>query len=177
MLTDINRLKVVLAEKKRTNKWLCEQLGVNPSTVSKWCTSSSQPDLQTLVKIAKLLDMWRENGNKEAQFDVSKLTAFCVDVYSNEVDESTTQKTTQKIPPTLSAVQIAIIEYIHSHPHASRKEIAANINGITENGVKYHMQKLQKQGVIKRIGADKVDIGRCLASTKSKIIEKRALNC
>lgn len=57
MQTDINRLKVVLAEKKRTNKWLCEQLGVNPSTVSKWCTNSSQPDLQTLVKIAKLLEV------------------------------------------------------------------------------------------------------------------------
>ena len=55
METDINRLKVVLAEKKRTNKWLCEQLGVNPSTVSKWCTNSSQPDLQTLVKIARYL--------------------------------------------------------------------------------------------------------------------------
>ena len=52
METDINRLKVVLAEKKRTNKWLCEQLNVNPSTVSKWCTNSSQPDLETLVKIS-----------------------------------------------------------------------------------------------------------------------------
>ena len=61
MQTDINRLKVVLAEKKRTNKWLCEQLGVNPSTVSKWCTNSSQPDLQTLVKIAKLLEVSVEN--------------------------------------------------------------------------------------------------------------------
>lgn len=57
METDINRLKVVLAEKKRTNKWLCEQLNVNPSTVSKWCTNSSQPDLPTLVKIAKLLEV------------------------------------------------------------------------------------------------------------------------
>ncbi len=55
MESDINRLKVVLAEKKRTNKWLCERLGVNPSTVSKWCTNSSQPDLSTLVKIATLL--------------------------------------------------------------------------------------------------------------------------
>lgn len=55
--TDINRLKAVLAEKKRTNKWLCEQLNVNPSTVSKWCTNSSQPDLPTLVKIAKLLEV------------------------------------------------------------------------------------------------------------------------
>ncbi len=57
METDINRLKVVLAEKKRTNKWLCERLGVNPSTVSKWCTNSSQPDLPTLVKIAAILDV------------------------------------------------------------------------------------------------------------------------
>ena len=57
METDINRLKVVLVENKKTNKWLCEQLGVNPSTVSKWCTNSSQPDLQTLVKIARLLEV------------------------------------------------------------------------------------------------------------------------
>lgn len=57
METGINRLKVVLAEKKRTNKWLCEQLNVNPSTVSKWCTNSSQPDLETLVKISHLLDV------------------------------------------------------------------------------------------------------------------------
>ncbi len=57
METDINRIKVVLAEKKRTNKWLCEQLNVNPSTVSKWCTNSSQPDLETLVKIANLLEV------------------------------------------------------------------------------------------------------------------------
>lgn len=57
METDINRLKVVLAEKKKTNKWLCEQLNVNPSTVSKWCTNSSQPDLETFMKIAKLLNV------------------------------------------------------------------------------------------------------------------------
>lgn len=53
---DINRLKVVLVEKKRTNKWLVEQLGVNPSTVSKWCTNSSQPDLNSLLKISDLLE-------------------------------------------------------------------------------------------------------------------------
>ena len=50
-------MKVVLAEKKRTNKWLSEQLGINPSTVSKWCTNSSQPDLETLIKIASLLEV------------------------------------------------------------------------------------------------------------------------
>ncbi|MDE6304107.1 MAG: helix-turn-helix domain-containing protein [Paramuribaculum sp.] len=57
METDINRIKVVLVEKKKTNKWLCEQLNVNPSTVSKWCTNSSQPDIETLVKIANLLEV------------------------------------------------------------------------------------------------------------------------
>ena len=54
-MEDINRIKVVLVEKKRTNKWLAEQLGVNPSTVSKWCTNSSHPDLNSLLKISDLL--------------------------------------------------------------------------------------------------------------------------
>jgi len=54
---DLNRIKVILAEKKRTNKWLAEQLGVNPATVSKWCTNSSQPDLASLLKISKLLEV------------------------------------------------------------------------------------------------------------------------
>ena len=52
---DINRIKVVLVEKKRTNKWLAEQLGKDPATVSKWCTNSSQPDLNSLLKISDLL--------------------------------------------------------------------------------------------------------------------------
>lgn len=56
-MEDVNRIKVVLVEKKRTNKWLAEQLGVNPSTVSKWCTNSSQPDLNSLLKIADLLEV------------------------------------------------------------------------------------------------------------------------
>ncbi len=56
-MEDINRLKVVLAEKKRTNKWLSQQVGVNPTTVSKWCTNSSQPDLRMLSDIAKALDV------------------------------------------------------------------------------------------------------------------------
>ena len=54
---DINRIKVVLADKKRTNKWLVEQLGKDPATVSKWCTNSCQPTLETLMKIAKLLNV------------------------------------------------------------------------------------------------------------------------
>lgn len=55
--TDLNRLKVVLAEKRRTNKWLAEQLGKDPTTISKWCTNSSQPDLASLIKMAKLLEI------------------------------------------------------------------------------------------------------------------------
>lgn len=56
-MEDINRIKVVLVEKKRTSKWLAEQLGVNPTTVSKWCTNSSQPDLGNLLRIADLLEV------------------------------------------------------------------------------------------------------------------------
>lgn len=52
---EINRLKLVLVEQKRTSKWLAEQLGVNPSTVSKWCTNTSQPPLETLIQIAQHL--------------------------------------------------------------------------------------------------------------------------
>ena len=54
---DINRIKVVLAEKKRTNKWLAEQLGCAPTTVSKWCTNACQPPMETYIRISKLLDV------------------------------------------------------------------------------------------------------------------------
>ena len=57
MSQDINRLKVVLADKKRTNKWLAEQLGKDRATVSKWCTNTSQPSLEMLLKIADLLEI------------------------------------------------------------------------------------------------------------------------
>ena len=56
-MEDVNRIKLVLVEKKRTNKWLSDQMGVTPSTVSKWCTNSSQPDLPSLLKIADLLEV------------------------------------------------------------------------------------------------------------------------
>lgn len=54
---EINRIKVMLAEKRRTNKWLAEQLHKDPATVSKWCTNSSQPTIETLLKIAQLLEV------------------------------------------------------------------------------------------------------------------------
>lgn len=54
---DINRIKVVLTEKKRTGKWLAEQLGKDPATVSKWCTNNAQPGLETLTEIARILEV------------------------------------------------------------------------------------------------------------------------
>ena len=60
-MEDINRLKLLLVEKKKTSKWLSEQLGITPSTVSKWCTNTSQPDMETLARISKLLDIGVED--------------------------------------------------------------------------------------------------------------------
>lgn len=56
-MAKINRLKSILAEKNRTNLWLASQLDVNPTTVSKWCTNSSQPDIMMVLRIAQLLDV------------------------------------------------------------------------------------------------------------------------
>lgn len=54
-MKEINRLKIILAEKNKTGKWLAEQLDKDPSTVSKWCSNSSQPQLDTVIRIAELL--------------------------------------------------------------------------------------------------------------------------
>ena len=54
-MEDINRLKVVLVEKKKTSKWRADQLHKDPVTVSRWCTNTVQPDLETLTQIADLL--------------------------------------------------------------------------------------------------------------------------
>lgn len=62
---DINRIKVVLADKKKTNKWLAEQLGKDQTTISKWCTNTSQPDLGSLIKTAKLLGVELANLVRE----------------------------------------------------------------------------------------------------------------
>jgi DNA-binding XRE family transcriptional regulator len=51
----INRLKVVLAEKGKTNKWLAEKLDKNETTISRWCTNEVQPSLDSLITIADLL--------------------------------------------------------------------------------------------------------------------------
>ena len=54
---NLNRIKVVLADKQRTNKWLAEKLDKDPATVSKWCTNRAQPGLETLYQIASYLDV------------------------------------------------------------------------------------------------------------------------
>ena len=56
-MKEVNRIKVVMAEKKRTSKWLAEQIGKNPATVSKWCTNTIQPSMDTLLDIANALEM------------------------------------------------------------------------------------------------------------------------
>lgn len=53
----MNRIKVMLAEKEKTNKWLAEQVGKDPATISKWCTNTAQPSLEMLLQIAKVLNV------------------------------------------------------------------------------------------------------------------------
>lgn len=160
--------------------------------------------------------MLRKNGNNYAEFDVSKLTVFCVNVFSpmddstldsqenedttqkedsttqkvdsnhpdtTQKDDSTTQKTDSKHSETtqkddsatqktgsnypdttqkdgsatrkLSVIQQRIVNYIKENPKAGRKELAEKIGGITENGIKYHLQRLRQIGIITRVGADR----------------------
>ena len=56
-MKQINRLKVMLVEQQRTGKWLAETLGKNEATISRWCTNEMQPSLETLVKIAEVLNI------------------------------------------------------------------------------------------------------------------------
>jgi len=54
-MAKVNRLKLVLVEKEKTSKWLAETLGKDPATVSKWCTNTTQPSIETFLEIARLL--------------------------------------------------------------------------------------------------------------------------
>lgn len=56
-MAKVNRLKVVLVEKEKTSKWLAETLGKDPATVSKWCTNTTQPSIETFLEIARLLEV------------------------------------------------------------------------------------------------------------------------
>ena len=66
MAKNLNRIKAVLADRQKTNKWLAEQLDKDPATVSKWCTNSCQPSLETMVAIAKILEV---NMNELIRFE------------------------------------------------------------------------------------------------------------
>lgn len=57
----INRLKAVLADKGKTNRWLALELGKNETTISRWCTNEVQPSLETLYKVAEILDVETED--------------------------------------------------------------------------------------------------------------------
>lgn len=71
----INRLKVVLAEKGRTNKWLTEQLGKTDMTVSRWVQNKSQPSLEQLVNIAQVLDIEvKDLINEKKEIKIKPLT-------------------------------------------------------------------------------------------------------
>lgn len=67
---DINRIKVVLVEKKKSAKWLAETLGKDQTTVSKWCTNTSQPNIETFIKIAQLLEV--DITDLQSKSDVNK---------------------------------------------------------------------------------------------------------
>ena len=67
---NLNRIKVILAERNLQNKWLAEQLGRDQATVSKWVTNSAQPNLDTLVKIAQVLEV---DMNEFVRFESPKL--------------------------------------------------------------------------------------------------------
>lgn len=53
----LNRIKSVLADKDKTSKWLAEELGKDKTTISKWCTNTNQPDIESLIRISKLLNV------------------------------------------------------------------------------------------------------------------------
>ena len=68
----MNRIKVVLAEKNKTNKWLAEQLGKDPATVSKWVTNVSQPSLELLLQMAKILEVEIQDLIRINALDIDK---------------------------------------------------------------------------------------------------------
>ena len=68
----MNRIKVVLAEKNKTNKWLAEQLGKDPATVSKWVTNVSQPSLELLLQMAKILNVEIQDLIRINALDIEK---------------------------------------------------------------------------------------------------------
>ena len=56
-MKQLNRLKVVLVEKNKSGKWLAGQLGKDPATISRWCTNSIQPSIETMALISEILNV------------------------------------------------------------------------------------------------------------------------
>lgn len=74
--TNLNRLKVVLVEQNKTGKWLAEQLGKFTCSVSKWCQNTVQPDLQTLDKISRLLDVNIKDLLVETRYIITRAQTY-----------------------------------------------------------------------------------------------------
>ena len=71
MEKNLNRIKAVLADKQKTNRWLAEQLGRDQATVSKWCTNACQPPMETFMKIAQLLEVGLDELVRYEQVPIS----------------------------------------------------------------------------------------------------------
>lgn len=127
-------------------------------------SSARNPTIAKLFRFAKL--------SENVGFGISKLMSWkgltgnevtirserdyvLVTLYLKSDVVDATQKTTQKTTQKLTAQQRSIIDYLSTHPYASRKELSKNIIDITENGIKYNLNRLQQIGLLKRVGPDK----------------------
>lgn len=87
---NLNRLKVVLAEKNLSNKWLSEQLGVGQATISKWVTNSSQPNLEMLLRLSDCLEVPLEDLVRRDGLEIKK---------EETAKQSLMNKLVRSIPP------------------------------------------------------------------------------
>ena len=99
--------------------------------------------------VKRVQDMLRENGNKKAAFDVSKLTVFCVEVYSNE--EETLEKISEKISEKTSE---KVIEAIRQKPRITAEELSQML-GVTRRTIEINIKNLRESGIIQREGGRK----------------------
>ena len=108
--------------------------------------------------IKRMRDLMREAGLKEPVFEVDpffRVIFYRDPEYSLKRPGRTDQKTTQKTDQKTTQKQKDILAYLSKHPKAGREEIAENIKGITESGVKYNLKVLQDKGLLKRFGSAK----------------------
>ncbi len=106
--------------------------------------------------VPKIHQGWAAQGHSLSLFDSTEPFEQTVMTLTwGASDEETTQETTQETAKKFSQKQREILAYLKSHPTANRKELAENMDGITENGIKYNLKVLQEQGWIVRIGSTK----------------------